>query len=77
MSLLNLIHLTALRNLELQLHYKHWTIDARSIYQFIKINCTCVNIFGYNFVFFLVISFGGTITLATCDFDVDNFLAAF
>ena len=43
-----------------------WTIDTRSIYQFIKINCTCINIFGYNSFTFLVISSGGTITLATC-----------
>ena len=41
-----------------------WTIDARSIYQFVKINCICINILGYDFVYFLVISSGGTITLA-------------
>ena len=50
-------------------------IDARSIYQFVKINYTCIDIFGYNTL--LVISPGGPITLATCGFGAVNFLAAF
>ena len=38
MLLLNLIHLTVLRDLECNCIRSIWTIDARSIYQFVKIN---------------------------------------
>ena len=77
MSLLNLIHLTVCEVLNCNNIRSIWAIDARSIYQFVKINCTCINILGYNFVYFLIISPGGNIKIATCDFGVDNFLAAF
>ena len=77
LALLNLSHLTIYKVLNCNGIRSNWTIEARSIYQFVKINCTGIDIFGYNFVYFFSNFFWGTIILAASDFGVDTFLAAF
>ena len=73
MSPLNLIHLTVLRGLELHLYWKQHD-PSISLLRVTALASTYLVITSFTFV---VISSGGTITLATCDFGVDNFSPAF